>query len=840
MKKTRWENFLEKNEKKIKISLIIIGILFILSGSLLAVMFTRISTYAASFAEDGICNLCDKLQFPIMGLFIFLGILLILSAFDIKKIGFMHVGLIAIIVGSFFYTNLYLFNRSVWFFLSIKYTLMLVGFYLIYKNKTWPTISSFKLTYNKAIYLSFLIFFVSLLLNSSKAKIIEMSARVLGTLLFMLFFITCSLLIGQFISEKLRFKLEKKDYITHFGFGLVSLATITALLGAVHLLYKQILIAIILIIPLLNYKKLADLFKKNKSTLLFKQRRYIDLAFIFIILVFIFSSFINVNDKSVAYDTGNYHFDVPKYFLKHHYLKYQPHKLHASTPMNMSFAYSYGLAFNSIVFSKSIAFCVHIFLLLLIYKISRKVMNISFSLIAVLLYLSSGVVANYFSKAYTDLSLAFFTLLSLWALVNFLKKRNAAHLYLAAIFIGFSVGIKINSVITLFLFGLFLIFGLFSKRISLKSLAIIIGIILLFGSFWYVRDIYYTGRVFHSNILIKNYVGHSFITYDNKAIIPLPFEHTAKYPHLKFYINYPKDLYGPDYKINNSKNNETAIGNSNNQNLKQSKKRYHSFFIQQSAEFLSVPKRLFQGTYFDTKTYKYDTIFGLIWVFPLALFFSRKNKIILLLALFALFYLLLGFWLGVFAQRYFSPVFTAMAICSSFLYYKIHSKLPKKYMKHLMLIVLALLIFIAIITPSAWMAKKINLDKTLPYNKNGILVYANEKLEETHKILILNNPTYLAYLDIEHQSGDMGLGNGGLDYFNIDSPEELYLQLVSNNYTHILFHQVEDRHFCYGVCGDGWRRFLYKTIKQYEVVFENKSRIIYKDNHNNTLYELIR
>lgn len=159
-------------------------------------------------------------------------------------------------------------------------------------------------------------------------------------------------------------------------------------------------------------------------------------------------------------------------------------------PLNAEVLFSMGLSLGSL--------SVQLFPFIFMYTITigcfseiiKKFNNYS-GLVVVGLLVSNPLMAYLASTCYIDLLIALFVTSSLIALCNWFESKNKSWFYLSALLLGFAVGTKYSALLFCIIAATILIY-----RKKYKLLLQYLAIIFISGSFWYLRNFYYTGNPF--------------------------------------------------------------------------------------------------------------------------------------------------------------------------------------------------------------------------------------------------------------------------------------------------------------------------------------------------------
>ena len=353
-----------------------------------------------------------------------------------------------------------------------------------------------------------------------------------------IFLLSIILLISMGLGEIIlnRFKLtpsplERK--IFGAGLGLSALGFIVFFLGIFKLYYfftGFILTGVLFIILWPQIKKiLIDLLDlaRNSAALSFSQplRRLILIAIIISLLIILMGTLIPPLD----YDALEYHLGVPAQYIKAHGIIYMPYNVFSNFPLHMEMLYTLSLLLGSPILAKMLHFLFLILTLFIILLIGNKISAKAgllpstrlrqSGLCSALIFVNIPIVAITSAKAYNDLGLTFFGLLTIYCLWIWQEQKDKKLLILAGLFCGSSLAMKYTAIIfflaplAVFIF----ISSLRQKReiakfpcfqVMLRPLLFVV-ISLLVVSPWFIKNLVYKGNPVFP-LAYKQFGGHNW------------------------------------------------------------------------------------------------------------------------------------------------------------------------------------------------------------------------------------------------------------------------------------------------------------------------------------------
>jgi hypothetical protein len=286
------------------------------------------------------------------------------------------------------------------------------------------------------------------------------------------------------------------------------------LLGILGLLYKNIiiLVSLIFISIILVYYKTKLLNIKSSSKL--KNLSLLSKILLILIIIQALVNLIGVLGPEISFDALWYHLTLPKIFLQSHRIFHINGSLlyYSDLPKNIEMLYVAGLSFSNEILAKLIHYIFGLLNLILIFKISRKFLNVNYSFLSCVIFYSSLVVGWLSIVSYVDLGTAFFTSVSFYCFLEWMDKNTRKYLVFTAIITGFAIATKIVA-LNLIPIYIILILVLSSKhKLKYKLIftqVLLFGISAIFFALpWFIFSFINTGNAFYplfdSNLGIVN------------------------------------------------------------------------------------------------------------------------------------------------------------------------------------------------------------------------------------------------------------------------------------------------------------------------------------------------
>lgn len=198
------------------------------------------------------------------------------------------------------------------------------------------------------------------------------------------------------------------------------------------------------------------------------------------------------------YDSLVYHLAVPSQYLRAGKVVELPYDHHSYFPMSLEMLYALGLWARGAVFAKLFHWLMLPLGALALIAIGKRGGSARGGLIGAVLYASTPLITQEATTAYIDLGFAAFTFLAVLCLASAFESRSRLDFALCGAFCGFCLGTKYFGALVFGFLGLYLLISGFKNAIERPQLvrnALFFAIpALLFGSFWYARNIFWTGN----------------------------------------------------------------------------------------------------------------------------------------------------------------------------------------------------------------------------------------------------------------------------------------------------------------------------------------------------------
>lgn len=302
-----------------------------------------------------------------------------------------------------------------------------------------------------------------------------------------------------FLGEEISLLIsKKKNSLISWGMGILSLQTITFLLGCIGLIYREsfiILFAIIYAIAIAR-GKLRSFYYWSKQTVNVKVSN-IPVCIFYALLALLYTLLNLMPD--LQYDAVVGHLYNAKFFVNAHSLTANPTDIFSNMIIGHNMLFVIGLALHDQYVAKLFNLLLLILIIYFITNLHRKLSNVShFSLLPGLIVFSLPLVGWSSQTAYQEMGIAFYATLVLCTLILWFNERDKHYLIYHALFIGGAITVKFQAlwiVATLFIVYMYL---LIRKKITWNDLFYVIKVgitcVSIIVAPWMVRSYVNTGN----------------------------------------------------------------------------------------------------------------------------------------------------------------------------------------------------------------------------------------------------------------------------------------------------------------------------------------------------------
>ncbi len=372
--------------------------------------------------------------------------------------------------------------------------------------------------------------------------------------------------MGRKILKLLRIEGESilESTIFALGLGFGSLSLMIFALGILQLYYTWVVYSVLGILSVFSFFEVKKV-KLQKPQLSSSKPRFTVFGIFFCGLLGV-AAIINLVGALIPesfYDSLVFHLAVPTLYKINHGIRNIETIWISHFPQNMQMLYTMSLLLGTDILAKLIHWIMGIFVVLLVYTFGRKYFNYRVGLLAGAIFYTIPMVAMQSRVTGVELSLTFFDLLVIFALVNWFainrrdekpKLGKDGWLIVAGIFSGLAMGVKYIAMYSFPLFAISIFLGgvIIHKRkikMSLKKTFLFCVVATALFSPWLIKNTIYTNNPFNpflsSVFKSKNfYFGSEYTRVDTKNYLSRGAKKWSKYPtrNLKEWLIFPWTL----------------------------------------------------------------------------------------------------------------------------------------------------------------------------------------------------------------------------------------------------------------------------------------------------------
>lgn len=297
----------------------------------------------------------------------------------------------------------------------------------------------------------------------------------------------------KLFSGRTHLNIETLVFSIGLGFGILSFITLS--LGICNLLYSRLIIFLFIFATIPAVYVLIRLVIK-KITSGFHPSSYALRPILFWLILILYLALAQLNIALLPpyeYDALEYHFGVPDYYLQQHKITYVPGNVYANFPANTEMLYTLGMVLNDDVTGKLFHFYFGILAALGLYAIAKKLWSDTAGAISALIFLGLPIIFQLNYQANIDLALAGYSVLALFAFINWRKEKQLPDLILVGIFVGLGLGCKYTAMLTIAIpiFILILIYTFINPKFGTWYFVVSAFILILP---WCIKNLIFTGN----------------------------------------------------------------------------------------------------------------------------------------------------------------------------------------------------------------------------------------------------------------------------------------------------------------------------------------------------------
>jgi 4-amino-4-deoxy-L-arabinose transferase-like glycosyltransferase len=292
-------------------------------------------------------------------------------------------------------------------------------------------------------------------------------------------------------------------YASGIGYG--TTAYLIFALGILQVLYPGLAYLVLILGLSALYFKRQDF--KNGMGRLFKDLAQVAAppfsmdrwAWLSFIVLFMFLNLSVVLTPPISKDALIYHLVGPRIFAQNHGIGFISGNFYTNFPFTTEMLFATGMLLKGPILAKLIHFSFGVLTLVAIFQWTASRSTVSAGLLAAAVYYTLPLVAKLSGWAYVDLSLTFFVLLMITALLDWKESHQTGFLLLVGMFGGLAMGTKYSGIVMVLIILLGAVLFLRSEN-HLRNLQIgpkailVLFIAAVVASPWYLKNWILTGN----------------------------------------------------------------------------------------------------------------------------------------------------------------------------------------------------------------------------------------------------------------------------------------------------------------------------------------------------------
>jgi 4-amino-4-deoxy-L-arabinose transferase-like glycosyltransferase len=196
----------------------------------------------------------------------------------------------------------------------------------------------------------------------------------------------------------------------------------------------------------------------------------------------------------ISKDALIYHLVGPRIFIQNHGIGFVPGNFYTNFPFTTEMLFAVGMLLKGPILAKLIHFSFGVLTLVAIFQWTAAKASASTGILAGAVYYTLPLVARLSGWAYIDLSLAFYVLLMIMALLHWREFHHKGFLALAGVFGGIAMGTKYSGILMVLIIILgALLFFTKGNRMGTRAVRVFL-IAAVVASPWYIKNWILTGN----------------------------------------------------------------------------------------------------------------------------------------------------------------------------------------------------------------------------------------------------------------------------------------------------------------------------------------------------------
>ncbi len=283
--------------------------------------------------------------------------------------------------------------------------------------------------------------------------------------------------------------------------GLGFLALIIFALGVAQLFYPLVLVGLLLVMAGVSWKALGQLICEALASLrsAVRQPKTLEVSALFVVLTALaLLALIRALAPPVADDWDGlaYHLAIPKLYLEAHGVHFVPFSSHSNFPFVWEMLFTLGLAMKSIALAKLFHYGAAILLVAATASLGNRHFSRSAGRLAALFVAGVPLVVWESTAAYVDLATALYSLLTVYALMNYSATKDRRWAVFAGIVAGLAAGTKMTALIMIAVAGFWILLDRSREKPStpFKTAVVAALVATVIALPWYAKSYINTGN----------------------------------------------------------------------------------------------------------------------------------------------------------------------------------------------------------------------------------------------------------------------------------------------------------------------------------------------------------
>jgi len=324
-----------------------------------------------------------------------------------------------------------------------------------------------------------------------------LEATGVNALIITILMLLVALRIGRLILWRLKVdespdSLDTLFFSVGLGLGFISLAAFAA--GAVGLLYRPVFQGAFVLALVLSLPGLARDFRSLPRKLAPGAWSWLSLPVLGLLAGITVICLLAALAPETGFDALNYHLGTPRLYIASHQIVETENLAGYSHPLAVDMLYVFAWLVHSSLAAKLVHFALGILTAAGCWVFCRRYAAPGSGPLAALLFLASPIVMFLSQSAYADLGLAFFALLTLFAVFRWVDSGIRNWIVLGGVYAGLSLGAKYMGAAVVAAAAVAILVARKPRRHALLDLALFCAVTLLVFAPWIIKNWIMTGN----------------------------------------------------------------------------------------------------------------------------------------------------------------------------------------------------------------------------------------------------------------------------------------------------------------------------------------------------------